>query len=277
MDKTVSFVIPTFNSERTLEASLKSFSEQTYPHEIIIVDGGSTDKTIEIAKKYADTVILHKRDTRGKARFDGVNVSNGKILALFDSDIYLPRNDWLEKNIRLFEEGTGIVWIINTAPPNSSRITRYFWNFWGEQIKHRIKIGKAIGQIGNSLFLKEAILDAGNFDPKLDFGDDTDMGLRIVAKGWKVKLSEDAFYHDTLDSLTHFTRKQLRDGRDVVNYGIEKVLGLSLQEALYEQFVVPLKGMVKGLAEKEISWLLFPLLFMIRLYVYSGFYLRRKF
>ena len=49
----VSFVIPTFNSERTLDECLSSISNQDYPDmEIIVVDNGSDDKTVEIAKKY---------------------------------------------------------------------------------------------------------------------------------------------------------------------------------------------------------------------------------
>jgi cellulose synthase/poly-beta-1,6-N-acetylglucosamine synthase-like glycosyltransferase len=55
----VSFVIPTFNSERTLEECLSSISNQDYPDmEIIVVDNGSDDKTVEIAKNTPRMYIL---------------------------------------------------------------------------------------------------------------------------------------------------------------------------------------------------------------------------
>ena len=52
----ISVVIPTYNSEKTLEKSLKSIREQSFNQEeieILIIDGGSTDNTLEIAKKHA--------------------------------------------------------------------------------------------------------------------------------------------------------------------------------------------------------------------------------
>ena len=54
----VSVVIPTYNSERTLEKCLKSIVDQTYKNiEIIIVDKFSEDKTVEIAKSYGARII----------------------------------------------------------------------------------------------------------------------------------------------------------------------------------------------------------------------------
>ena len=68
----VSFIIPTLNRERTIKACLKSIGDQTYPNkEIIIVDGGSRDKTLSIASKYATKIVLDK-GSLGKASQRGV-------------------------------------------------------------------------------------------------------------------------------------------------------------------------------------------------------------
>ena len=49
----ISILIPTYNSEKYIEKCLNSVISQTYPNiEIIIIDGGSTDKTLDIVKKY---------------------------------------------------------------------------------------------------------------------------------------------------------------------------------------------------------------------------------
>ena len=60
----ISIIMPTFNSEKTLELSLKSIREQEIDQkqiEILILDGGSTDSTVEIAKRYEATVIKNER------------------------------------------------------------------------------------------------------------------------------------------------------------------------------------------------------------------------
>ena len=55
----ISFIIPTLNEEKTIEKTLKNLSEYFGEKEIIVSDGRSSDKTIEIAKKYTDKVIIH--------------------------------------------------------------------------------------------------------------------------------------------------------------------------------------------------------------------------
>jgi glycosyltransferase, family 2 len=55
----VSVIIPTYNSARTLETTLKSVKDQTYPNiEMIVVDNQSKDTTRQIAEKYADAVYI---------------------------------------------------------------------------------------------------------------------------------------------------------------------------------------------------------------------------
>ena len=67
----VSVVIPTYNSERTLEKCLKSIVDQTYKNiEIIVVDKFSEDKTVEIAKSYGARIIQDYGRERGRRTSD---------------------------------------------------------------------------------------------------------------------------------------------------------------------------------------------------------------
>ncbi|MEM2126856.1 MAG: glycosyltransferase family 2 protein, partial [Candidatus Bathyarchaeia archaeon] len=85
----VSVVIPTFNSEKTIEDCLKSIKNQTYRNiEIIIVDNYSQDKTIKIAKKY-DVLIFSKKLGRSAARNFGAKKTMGDFLLFLDSDMVL--------------------------------------------------------------------------------------------------------------------------------------------------------------------------------------------
>lgn len=63
MEPRISVVIPTYNEEDNISACLESLSKQTIPreeYELIVVDGGSADKTREFAEKYADRVFIQK-------------------------------------------------------------------------------------------------------------------------------------------------------------------------------------------------------------------------
>lgn len=103
----LSVIVPTYNEERGIERTLRSISQQTLPrkdYEIIVVDGGSTDRTVEIASNYADTVIPQIHKGVGGARNDGALIARGTILVHTDADVVVSK-DWLEKIVSLFSPG----------------------------------------------------------------------------------------------------------------------------------------------------------------------------
>ena len=88
----VSVNIPTYNSEKTIEKTLESVVSQTYKNiEIIIVDSHSTDKTLEIAKKFKCKIVQYDGTLLG-ARAEGVKNSKGEFIILIDSDQILNFN-----------------------------------------------------------------------------------------------------------------------------------------------------------------------------------------
>ncbi|MBE0511802.1 glycosyltransferase [Candidatus Bathyarchaeota archaeon] len=91
----VSFIVTTKNEEDYLEKCLKSIRNQTYKNiEVIVVDSFSDDKTVEIARKYADKAVV-KDCLMPMGRNIGAKYTNGEILAFVDADIILQDN-WLE-------------------------------------------------------------------------------------------------------------------------------------------------------------------------------------
>lgn len=108
----VSFVIPVFNEEYHLPGCLNSISAQTYPHdqvEVIIADGGSADRTLEMAEKWRSEQSISMRiveNPRRIAEFGkavALKVSDGDFVILLDADNRLCDPDWLKKALRAFE------------------------------------------------------------------------------------------------------------------------------------------------------------------------------
>lgn len=92
----VSFVIPTLNAARVLPACLQSINIQTIKKiEIIIIDGGSNDNTLSIAKKYNAQILNNPLKTGESGKAVGVKAAKGKYIALIDSDNILPSSHWL--------------------------------------------------------------------------------------------------------------------------------------------------------------------------------------
>lgn len=89
----VSVIIPALNEEKYIEKTLKSLKKQTYKKiEIIVVDNNSTDNTREIAKKYADKVIVERKRGVSIARNRGAREAKGEILIFVDADTCLEKN-----------------------------------------------------------------------------------------------------------------------------------------------------------------------------------------
>src|SRR3990167_3234313 len=97
---TITVVTPTYNSGKTLDKCLSSVREQDYPQdkiEIILGDGGSSDNTFHIARKYHAKVIKISKEKQHAEYNRGVafNEAKGDLSLILDHDNFLPDNTWL--------------------------------------------------------------------------------------------------------------------------------------------------------------------------------------
>jgi len=81
----ISIIIPTLNEERSLPSLLKAIQQQTVDHEVIVVDGGSQDRTVDIARDNRARTLI-SRPGRGTALCLGAANSSGEVLLFLHAD-----------------------------------------------------------------------------------------------------------------------------------------------------------------------------------------------
>jgi glycosyltransferase involved in cell wall biosynthesis len=102
----VSVVIPCYNTEAWVNEAIDSCLNQTYPQiEVVVIDDGSTDGSIEVLRRYGDAIHLEQQPNRGSnaARNRGVALSMGTYIQFLDADDYLLP-DKIERQVHFLEQ-----------------------------------------------------------------------------------------------------------------------------------------------------------------------------
>jgi glycosyltransferase involved in cell wall biosynthesis len=184
----VSVIIPTYNEEENIAQCLVSLTHQTVPrstYEVIVVDGGSTDHTREIAQKYADKVFIQTSAKVGGARNDGIIAASHDIVATTDADCIIPPT-WIETIKKGFLD-PGVVQIYGPVYPIEESVKNSLSLFFANTFSRLGYYTKIFYYtLGcNTAFKREAFVRAGMYRP-VDAGDDLEIALRMKKFG-KVK------------------------------------------------------------------------------------------
>ncbi|MBA7612547.1 hypothetical protein ES703_19783 [subsurface metagenome] len=255
----VSVGIPTYNEERTIERCLESIFSQDYPQdklEVIIIDDGSSDRTLEICARYP-VRIIYQNGSEGaiqrlkgasggpeSGRRIGVEMANGEFVVLFSADNELAQRDWLSQMVKPVLEDREIVGAHAPvlAPREDYAINRYlallqttplefYLMWWLRRPKEVIaKEGYslqvfqedsflAIGGNG-TLFRRDAVLKVGNVPAN---GSDIDLVCRLVRDGFTqyAYVPEARVYHYYVRSYWGFIRKLRAKVRWFLKYSRE--------------------------------------------------------
>jgi len=129
--RSVSVLIPTLNCAQTLELCLSSVAAQEYPRElieIIIADGGSTDSTLDVARRYTDKIYANPLKTGEAGKAVALKQASSELIALIDSDNILPSPDWFTRMTAPFDDPDIVAAepIEYTCRPTDPATTRYF-------------------------------------------------------------------------------------------------------------------------------------------------------
>ena len=188
--KEISFYVPCFNAEKYIAQCIESIINQTYPlKEIILVDDGSKDNSLEIVSKYKEVKIVKKEKNEGLAlaRNKAIEVCSGDYIASCDSDVVLDSR-WLENIIESFSDekvgGAGGKLLERNQErfPDKWRAFHLFQH-WGEKklINPRFIYG------ANTIFRRDILLELGKYNELFKTNrEDLDMCQRVKKSGYKI-------------------------------------------------------------------------------------------
>ena len=241
MNATVSIVIPTKNNGDILEKCLSSIQNLDYPKdklEVIIVDGCSTDNTVEIAKKYGCKVIFEDKGTISYARDIGVKHAKGEFIAFTDADCVVDRN-WIKELIRHFDdEKVAAVGGPNITPEDDTEFAKCV----GIVLSFLSKVGARYGLVGgevreiyhnptcNVMYRKKVLEEVGGFNYSLVTVDDEELDYRIRKRGYKILYTPFAIvYHYRKPTWKKFMKMAW-------NYGIGRMQAIKLHRDMGRWF-----------------------------------------
>ncbi len=131
----VSIIMPTLNSEKTIELALISIRKQSYPQEfieIVVADGGSEDQTRFIAQKHGAIILENPHVQQEYAKHIGLLGAKGKYAVFLDSDEILENDEAISNRVRICM-GNSDIKVIQSGgckkPPNAHAINDYINHF----------------------------------------------------------------------------------------------------------------------------------------------------
>jgi len=224
--KTVSVIVTGLNVQNTIEECIQSLLQQNYPeneYEIIYIDGGSTDKTLEIVSNYPIRVLQERGGSPASGRNAGIKKAQGKIIAFTDADSIADKN-WLNELLECYDtpEVAGVGGVILPYPEKDyfprviGLLLPTFFGSAGARNPAIYPTKRFVDHnpTNNSSLLKQVLEEVGYFNEELKIAEDLELDLRIINKGYKLVYTPKAkVSHHGRQSLSKFILQ-------MYNYGI---------------------------------------------------------
>ena len=268
---TVTVYIPAYNVAEFLARAIESLLAQTHPaDEIIVIDDGSQDATVEIAHRYLQVTLVRHDVNRGlgAARNTGVRTARNEFVASLDADC-IAEPEWLAALVDALADpkvaGAGGKLIEGVQVNLADRWRRaHMPQEWGDSFVRNPKFLFGC----NSLFRKSLVLEVGGYDEQMRTnGEDTDLSARLRARGWDLLYTPVArathLRHDSTRSILDTYWRWWRFGVNAYAKGtrLRSVLGHAIFVHFRYNFLEPLRRDIEAR-----RWELVPFDFLILAY-----------
>ena len=213
-----SIIIPTLNEEKLLPNILKQLSDQElkkkYDYEIIVSDGGSRDKTVEIAYQYSDMVKIHednKKQNIAEGRNLGAKHANGEIFIFLNGDVLLPGVDnffkYLESNF-INSNYLAMTCFVKVFPEEEMLADKVFHTLFNNYFRLINNLGIGMGR-GECHVIRKNVFERFNgYNEELAAGEDFDLFTKIRRAG-KILFSKDLFIFESPRRYRHLGYKYI--------------------------------------------------------------------
>ncbi len=195
----ISIITTNYNTDKYLEKTIKSILNQkgNFELEYIIIDGGSTDSSLDIIKKYKDRIRYISEKDKGQSNGinKGLRMATGDIVAFLNADdIYLDNT--LQKVVKYFKENPECMWLTGYCKiidENGKQIKKYITEYKNRKLRRftfdQLLIEDCISQ--PATFWRRKLLDeVGYIDENLHYSMDQDLWARF-AKRYKLHLIQE--------------------------------------------------------------------------------------
>ena len=190
-------IVPGHNASGTLESSLSSLRHQDWPKdslEIVYVDDASTDRSVEIASKWADCIVRLTGFPNGPAgaRNEGVRKSSGQIVVFIDADVFAPPGTIRALIGPLMDDDRldAVFGSYDSEPFHPSLVSQYR-NLLHHFVHQTSRQNAATFWAGCGAIRRRSFEAVGGFDAKRYEGasiEDIELGHRMHALGMQIKL-----------------------------------------------------------------------------------------
>lgn len=243
----ISVIIPCLNSEKTIDLCIRSLLQQEYPHEcfeIIIIDDGSKDRTVELIKKYPVKLIEAKSKNPFIARNKGVLNSKGNVLAFTDSNCEIDKK-WLATINENINEGIEVL----QGPGSLTKQTEIFARAEGNLLV--MKENDFWGDSKNFAIVTQVFIEVGNF-PTHTSGDSL-IVYRLKEMNYKVKYEKNMkVYREFSTKFSVLLGKNWKYGKGdiAIDYFYSE---LSRKNKLYYGLKYSLRFFIKSIHMKNLD------------------------
>lgn len=192
----ISIIVPVYQEERIIERTLALYRKeilQRYNAELIVSDGGSSDRTIEIAKKFTRKIVLHKgsyRQTIAEGRNKGAMLANGDVFVFINGDT-VPFD--LEKFLAfvyewaLSKDYAGALAIkVRGFPSEEILKDKIFYFLHNNYVRLLNMFGLGMGRGECQIVRRELFERVGGYNPRISAGEDFDL-FRRLSKHTKIR------------------------------------------------------------------------------------------